>query len=62
MEEHVRAEIDQVGSQGTGRLSVVDPGSDAEVTLVIAWGQVAAAVVIQGAAGSGDDVTSGQYA
>jgi hypothetical protein len=62
MEDHVRAEIDQVGSPGTGSLSVVDPGSDAEVTLVIAWSQVAAAVVIQGAAGSGDEVATGQYA
>lgn len=62
MEEQVRVEIDQVGSQGTGSLSVVDPSSDAEVTLVIAWDQVAAAVVIQGAAESGDNVTTGQYA
>ena len=56
MEDQVRAEISQVGTQATGSLSVVDPGSDAEVTLVIAWGQVAAAVVIQGAAGSGEDI------
>jgi hypothetical protein len=62
MDEQVRAEIDQVGSQGTGSLSVVDPGSDAEVTLVVAWDQVAAAVVIQGAAETGADVTTGQYA
>ena len=62
MEDHVRAEISQVGTQATGSLSVVDPGSDAEVTLAIAWGLVAAAVVIQGAAGSGDEFTAGQYA
>ena len=62
MEDHVRAEISQVGTQATGSLSVVDPGSDAEVSLVIAWGLVAAAVVIQGAAGSEADVTAGQYA
>ena len=37
-EDHVRAEISQVGTQATGSLSVVDPGSDAEVTLVVAWG------------------------
>ncbi len=60
--DHVRAEISQVGTQATGSLSVVDPGSEAEVTLVVAWGLVAAAVVIHGAAGSGDDVTTGQYA
>ena len=62
MEEHVRAEILQVGTRATGNLSVVDPGSDAEVTLVVAWGQVAAAVVIQGAEDTGADLTSGQYA
>jgi hypothetical protein len=62
MEDHVRAEISQVGTQGTGNLSVVDPGSDAEVTLVIAWGQVSTAVVIEGAAASPADTTTGQYA
>jgi hypothetical protein len=62
MEEQVRFEIDQVESQGTGSLSVVHPSSDAEVTLVVAWDQVAAAVVIQGAAEIGADVTTGQYA
>jgi len=62
MEDHVRAEISQVGTQATGSLSVVDPGSDAEVTLVVAWGQVATAVVIEGSAGSEADTTTGQYA
>ena len=62
MEGQVHAEISQVGTQATGSLSVVDPGSDAEVTLVVAWGQVAAAVVIQGAEDTGADLTSGQYA
>ena len=62
MEDHVRTEISQVGTQATGSLTVVDPGSDAEVTLVIAWGLVAAAVVIRGDGGSGADVTAGQYA
>lgn len=62
MEDQVHTEISQVGTQATGSLSVVDPGSDAEVTLVVAWGQVAAAVVIQGAEGTGADLTSGQYA
>lgn len=62
MEDHVHGEIAQVGSQATGRLSVVDPGSDAEVTLVVAWGLVAAAVVIDGVAGSAADDLAGQYA
>jgi hypothetical protein len=62
MEEHVRAEILQVGTGATGSLSVVDPGSDAEVTLVVAWALVAAAVVIEGAGGTGAEAPTGQYA
>ena len=62
VEEQVRAAILQVGTGATSSLSVVDPGSDAEVTLVIAWGQVATAVVIEGAAGTGADASTGQYA
>ena len=62
MENGVRDEISRVGTQTTGSLLVVDPGSDAEVTLVVAWNLVAAAVVIDGAADSGVDSTTGQYA
>jgi hypothetical protein len=62
MEDHVRSQIADVGTDSTGQLSVVDPGSEAEATLVVAWAQVAAAVVLDGAAGSGDDDTAGQYA
>jgi hypothetical protein len=61
MEDRVRAEIAHVGADSTGRLSVVDPGSDTEVSLVVAWRLVAAAVVIGAAAGSGADDTAGQY-
>jgi hypothetical protein len=60
-EDQVRSQISQVGSHGAGRLSVVDPGSESPVTLMIAWDQVAAAVVIgepDGPAAS----RSGQYA
>jgi hypothetical protein len=58
-EDSVRSEISSVGADVTGRLCVVDPGSDSEVTLVVAWNQVAAAVVIEGGeAGDGP----GQYA
>jgi hypothetical protein len=60
MEDQVRSEISQVGSDATGRLGVVDPGSDAEVTLLVSWALVAAAVVIGEAAGS-DGETPGQY-
>jgi hypothetical protein len=46
MEEHVRSQISQVGTEATGELTVVDPGSEAEATLVAAWALVAAAVVL----------------
>jgi hypothetical protein len=62
MEEQVRSEIVQVGTDTVGSLTVVDPGSDTEATLVVAWGLVAAAVVLHGSdlPGSGD--STGQYA
>jgi hypothetical protein len=50
-----------VGADSTGHLDVVDPGSDTEVTLVVAWRLVAAAVVIGAAEASGTDDTAGQY-
>lgn len=62
MEEQVRAEISQVGTEATGQLSVVDPGSDAEATLMIAWASVATAVVIDQTAAPGSDEVTGQYA
>lgn len=62
MEEHVRSQISQVGTQATGQLTVVDPGSEAEATLVVAWALVAAAVVLDGSAGAGDSNSAGQYA
>ena len=60
-EDQVRYEIGQVGANTTGRLRVLDPGSDAEVTLVVAWALVAAAVVIGVGTRPGADAT-GQYA
>lgn len=44
-EAAVRQEVERVGTATTGRLTVVDPGSDAPATLVVAWSEVAAAVV-----------------
>lgn len=60
MEEHVRSQVFQVGTGVTGSLTVVDAGSDAEATLVVAWSQVAAAVVLEGSAAP--DESAGQYA
>jgi hypothetical protein len=34
--DRVRTEIAHVGADSTGHLDVVDPGSDSEVTLVVA--------------------------
>jgi hypothetical protein len=59
--DRVRAEIAHVGADSTGHLDVVDPGSDTEVTLVVAWRLVAAAVVIGETESSGADDTAGQY-
>jgi hypothetical protein len=62
MEEHARSQIHQVGTDGTGQLTVVDPGSDAEATLVVAWALVATAIVIDGAVAEGSTESAGQYA
>jgi hypothetical protein len=62
MEEQVRAQVSQVGTATTGQLSVIDPGSEAEATLMVAWGLVAAAVVLDGSTASGDNGSTGQYA
>jgi hypothetical protein len=59
--DRVRAEIAQMGADSTGHLDVVDPGSETEVTLVVAWRLVAAAVVIGATESSGADDTAGQY-
>lgn len=60
-EDHIRSQIAQIGTPTTGQLTVVDPGSDCEVTLWVGWARVAAAVVLDGPP-SVDDGSSGQYA
>ena len=62
MEEQVRSQILQVGTNATGKLTVVDPGSEAEATLVVAWALVAAAVVLDGSARVVAGDSTGQYA
>ena len=61
-EEQVRAQISQVGTGTTGELVVLDPGSEAEATLVVAWALVAAAVVLDGSDASKVGSSAGQYA
>lgn len=62
MEEQVRSQIVQVGTDATGELTVVDPGSEAEATLVVAWALVAAAVVLDGSGRAAAGDSTGQYA
>jgi hypothetical protein len=62
MEEQIGTQITQVGTDTTSRLSVLDPGSEATATLVVAWAQVAAAVILNSGAGTSPDATTGQYA
>jgi hypothetical protein len=59
-EAAVRLEVERVGTDATGRLTVVDPGSDAPATLVVAWSKVAAAVVLDADADQSDD-SAGRY-
>lgn len=61
-EEHVRSQIVKVGTDATGELMVVDPGSEAEATLVVAWALVAAAVVLDGDTRPAGGDSTGQYA
>jgi hypothetical protein len=45
-EEMVASEVGNVGTEQVGRLRLLDLEADSEVTLVIAWVQVATAVII----------------
>jgi hypothetical protein len=62
MEEHVRSQLAQVGTDATGQLTVIDPRSEAEATLMVAWALVATAVVLDGTVAPGSDDSVGQYA
>jgi hypothetical protein len=62
MEEQVRSQLLRVGTATTGQLTVVDPGSEAEATLVVAWAHVAAAVVLDGSTSTREGPSTGQYA
>jgi hypothetical protein len=59
----VKHEIDRVGRDETGHLSVLDPGDSEPTTLVVAWRHVAAAVVLdaEGTVGSAELDAGGQY-
>lgn len=61
MEDEVRSQIANVGQDSTGQLTVIDPDSEVEATLVISWALVVAGVVLGGPTG-GDGTSTGQYA
>ena len=62
LEDQVRSQISQVGTNATGNLSVIDPGSGSAATLVVAWELVAAAVVLDGSSSAVSADSTGQYA
>ena len=63
MEEHVLGQIAQVGTNTTSRVPVVDPGSDSEVTLMVAWEHVATAALLDGPTANPQvSDSAGQYA
>jgi len=62
MEQQIGEAITRVGKNETTQLSVLDPGSDAPATLVVAWAQVAAAVILDAGSGPPHDEAGGQYA
>jgi hypothetical protein len=62
MEPEIGEAITQVGKNETTRLSVLDPGTAAPATLVVAWAQVAAAVILDYGSETGHNEAPGQYA
>ena len=52
----------QFGRNGSGQLSVIDSQGNTPVILVVAWNQVAAAVVVDAQDASFAEGTTGQYA
>jgi hypothetical protein len=62
MEKQIGAWITRVGNNETTQLSVLDPNSDALANLVVAWAQVAAAVILDAGSGPPHDDATGQYA
>jgi hypothetical protein len=61
-EDAVRAEILRVGGSGSSELTMVDPASDAPARLVVSWGAIAAAVLIDSDVTPPHSEGSGQYA
>ena len=62
MEQQIGEAITQVVKNETVELSVLDPTSDTPATLVVAWAQVAAAVILGSGHEPAHDEATGQYA
>jgi hypothetical protein len=45
-DEAVSAELDHIGTASVGHLRLVDPETDNEISFVVAWNCVAAAVIV----------------
>ena len=59
-ESEVRSKIMEVGNPSTGLLTVIDPNTEANVTLVVNWRLVAVALVLEDHAG--EPTHGGSYA
>jgi hypothetical protein len=60
-ETTVTQEMDRVGRDDVGHLRVIDPGTGAETTLVVAWRHVVSAVILNAGADHVDQSAPGQY-
>lgn len=59
-ESEVRSKVMETGNDSTGLLTVVDPNTGADVTLVVNWRLVAIALVLDDHPGAADH--GGRYA
>ena len=60
-EATVTDELDRLGHDDVGHLRVIDPGTDAETTLVVAWRHVVSAVILGAETEHVDETAPGQY-
>jgi len=58
-EEVVSNELQHIGTTGTGRLPLLDPETNIEITFVVAWSAVAAGIITPSLA---HEQSRGQYA
>jgi hypothetical protein len=61
-EDQVRTAINRVGTDATGFLTIVGPGTEDTTTLVVAWRAVAAALVVDSDTAPSHAEGAGPYA